>query len=339
MNSHFDLRDMQHPVIAAPMVGGPTTPELVAEVSNSGGLGVLAGGLTSAQSLAEQIDAAYHLTTGPVGVNIYVPQPIRKNTREIRRYAETLAGEAERYGVSLGTPHYSDDNWSSKLELVHDLRPDLVSFTFGFPDAREVTRMKSVGIATMACVATADEAQAAQELGFDAIVLQGPKAGGHRFIIDSSAPSPDRRLEDLLAEVISSSDIPVVAAGGLADRADLQRVLQLGAVAGQFGTAFMLADEAGTSTVHRDAFTDPAFTETAVTRAFTGRHARSLRNRFVEQHGPDAVVGFPNVAYLTAPVLAASARAGDPHGTGLWAGTEYRRAVCAPASGIVASLV
>jgi nitronate monooxygenase len=116
-------------------------------------------------------------------------------------------------------------------------------------------------------------------------------------------------------------------------------MLYAGAAAGQFGTAFLLADEAGTNPVHRAALTDGAFTQTVVTRAFTGRYARALRNRFIDDHDAQAVAGFPNVAFLTGPVLAAAAKCGDPQRTSLWAGTAFGQASSAPAAAIVAKLL
>ena len=337
--SRFAVHDLRLPVIAAPMAGGPSTPELVAAVSNTGGLGFLAGGFATAQTLAENLAATRALTSGPLGVNVFVPQRVPTNTAELNAYAAALATEAERYGVALGEPRYSDDEWDAKLEVVHDLKPELVSFTFGLPGADEVARIKGAGVTMVAGVTSLEEALAAADRGFDALIAQGPKAGGHSFIFDGLAPAPTQPLEDLLASITGRCRLPVIATGGLATAADLDRVLQAGAVAGQFGTAFLLADEAGTKAVHRSALTDPAFAETSVTRAFTGRYARGLRNRFIDEHDHQAIAGFPNVFYLAGPVLAAAAASGDPEGTSLWAGTGFRQASAAPAADIVAGLV
>jgi nitronate monooxygenase len=243
------------------------------------------------------------LTSGPLGVNLFVPQPKPTNTAELNAYAATLAAEAEHYGVAVGEPRYSDDDWDAKLEAVHDLKPELVSFTFGLPSADEVARIKGSDITVVAGATSLGEALEAAALGLDALVVQGPKAGGHSFIFDGLAPAPTQPLEDLLASVTGRCQLPVIAAGGLADADDLAFVLQAGAVAGQFGTAFLLADEAGTKATHRAALADPAFAETSVTRAFTGRYARGLRNRFIDEHDHQAVAGFPNIFFLAAPAM------------------------------------
>ncbi|WP_283616207.1 nitronate monooxygenase, partial [Mycolicibacterium poriferae] len=138
--------------------------------------------------------------------------------------------------------------------------------------------------------------------------------------------------------LVADLDLPVVAAGGLMTAADVDRVRRAGAVAAQLGTAFLLADEAGSSAVHRAALTDPAFTETTVTKAFSGRFARGLRNRFIDEHEAEAPFGYPEVHYLTGPVRAAAVRAGDPHGTSVWAGSGFDKAVSAPAAQIVEQL-
>jgi nitronate monooxygenase len=132
--------------------------------------------------------------------------------------------------------------------------------------------------------------------------------------------------------------VPVIAAGGLMTAADVADVLASGAVAAQLGTAFLLADEAGSSPVHRAALRDPQFTETIVTRAFSGRYARGLRNRFIDEHEADAPFGYPEVHYLTSPLRAASVRAGDPHGVNVWAGTGFREARSASVAEIMRGL-
>jgi nitronate monooxygenase len=134
-------------------------------------------------------------------------------------------------------------------------------------------------------------------------------------------------------------EVPVIAAGGLMTAVDVADVIVSGAVAAQLGTAFLLADEAGSSPVHRAALNDPQFIETAVTRCFSGRYARGLRNRFVDEHDAEAPFGYPEVHYLTSPVRAASVRAGDPHGVNVWAGTSYRTAKAGPVAEIIAALI
>jgi nitronate monooxygenase len=187
-------------------------------------------------------------------------------------------------------------------------------------------------------VTTFDEAAIALKCGVDVVVAQGPQAGGHRATFDQLATPPVARLDDLVAALTAKVDCPVVAAGGLATTADVERVRGAGAVAAQVGTALLLADEAGTTAVHRSALRDPQFDQTVVTRVFTGRYARSLRNRFIDEHDQDAILGFPAVAKITGPILAAAVRNGDPHGTSLWAGIAFKDAETGSAVDIVRKL-
>ncbi len=338
MADGFDLRSLAVPVVVAPMAGGPSTPELAAAGTNAGGLGFLAAGYLSAEVLAERIAAARSLTTGPLGVNLFVPQPSAATPAAIEAYAATLAADAQRYGVELGNPAFTDDDWAAKVELLLDVRPEVASFTFGLPAAAECKRLRDAGVATVATVTSVDEADAAASCGVGAIAVQGPSAGGHRGTFDPVAEPNPQPLDELLAAVIGRVDVPVVAAGGLMSADDVARVVGKGAVAAQLGTAFLLADEAGSSPVHRTALQDPQFTETHVTKAFSGRYARGLRNRFMNDHDAHAPFGYPEVHYLTGPLRAGSVRAGDPHGTNVWAGTGFKAIRTGSVADIIAGL-
>jgi nitronate monooxygenase len=337
-SSRFQFADLTVPVIAAPMAGGPSTPELAAAATNAGGLGFVAAGYVSADVFAERLASAQQLASGPIGGNLFVPQPSAANPADIDRYAAALAGEAQHYGTELGEPRYTDDGWPAKLDVLLDLRPEVASFTFDCPSAAEIRRLKDSGIVTVATVTTASEAQVAVSRGVDAVAVQGPSAGGHRGTYDPIAQPATQPLPELLAEVIVSVPVPVAAAGGLMTAQDVDGVLRAGAVAAQLGTAFLLADEAGSSPVHRAALRDPQFTESVVTRAFSGRYARGLRNRFIDEHEAQATFGYPEIHYLTSPLRAASVRAGDPHATNVWAGTGFKKAKTGSVASIMGEL-
>lgn len=338
MFDRFQLTDLGLRVLSAPMAGGPSTPALAAAVTNSGGLGFLAGGMLAAEELAEAILKARRLTSGAIGVNLFVPQAPVCAYQQLREFAAALAPETEYYGVALGEPRHDDDEWPAKLDVVCDLRPEVVSFTFGSPSQTQCRRLAGVGISILTTVTTVREAMIALGCGADALVAQGPGAGGHRATFDPLADPPVDPLDDLVASLVACFECPVVAAGGLGTRADVYRLRDAGAAAVQLGTAFLLADEAGTNPVHRGALCNPRFTETVVTRVFTGRYARALRNRFIEFHDDESIFGFPQVAMMTAPLQAAALKVGDPHGAALWAGTAFRHAKRGPAADIVREL-
>ncbi len=320
----LDIRDLTVPVIVAPMAGGPSTPQLAAAGTNAGGLGFVAAGYLTADVFAERITAARGLTSGPIGANLFVPQPSAGTPEDIEAYAKSLASEADRYGAQLGEPRFDDDHWAAKLDVLLDLRPEVASFTFGAPSADECRRLREAGITVVGTVTTLAEAQEAVARGVDVLAAQGPLAGGHRGTFDPAARPATQSLDELLAAILADVDVPVAAAGGLMTAEEVARVLGAGAVAAQLGTAFLLSDEAGSSPVHRAALKDPQFTETAVTRAFSGRYARGLRNRFIDEHDGEAPLGYPEIHWLTSPLRAASVRAGDPHAVNVWAGTGFQ---------------
>ena len=319
------------------MAGGPSTPALAAAVSSAGGLGFLAAGYLTPQRVAEAITAARSLTGGPIGVNLFVPQPCLASDAQLDRYRQLLAPLAERYGVEPGHPYPDDDGWPAKLDVVADLAPEAVSFTFGCPEPAVMARLRGRGVLTMVTVSSLGEAAVAVQVGADSLVVQGPEAGGHRSIFDPGAEPPTVPLMTLLAQT-AGLGVPVVAAGGLGDAAAVRRVCDGGAVAAQVGTALLLCDEAGTSEVYRRALRDERFTETMMTRAFSGRYARSLTNGLATRYSAEAPAGYPQINQMTGPIRAAAAAAGDPQGVSLWAGAAWRGISAGPVADVVAGL-
>ncbi len=333
----FDVRELTLPIVGAPMAGGPSTPELAAAVTNAGGLGFLAAGYKTAEQFAAQVAAARKLTSGPIGVNLFVMSANQARSEDLEAYRRELEDEAKRYGAAVGEPRWDNDAWEDKLRVVMEQLPDVVSFTFGCPDAGTLRALNDRGVVTAVTVTSAAEARIAEKNGALALVVQGPEAGGHRGTFDADADPDSTPLLELLAEVARTTDLPLIAGGGVATRQDAAAVVDAGAAAVQLGTALLLAEEAGTNPVNRAALVDPAFTETATTRAFTGRVARGLRNRFMDSH-PTAPAAYPQVHYMTSPLRAAAAARGDAQGVHLWAGTGFSEARQAPAAEILAEL-
>jgi nitronate monooxygenase len=332
--------DLMVPIVGAPMSGGPSTPELAAAVSNAGGLGFVAGGYISAEQFAADIVAARAATTGPIGVNLLVPQPSFVDFAQLDYYADELEEVAEHYHVEVGHLDYDyDDEWQRKLEAVADIRPEMVSFTFGTPSPDIVRRLSALGMLVSVTVTSAYEAGVAIAAGADNLVVQGPNAGGHRGTFAPDMEPGTESLTELLDRIgHAHRGIPLIAAGGLGTAEDVAAVLSRGAVAAQVGTALLLADEAGTSSTHRNALKHPEFRETLVTLAFSGRYARSLANRFTRHFDRVAPLGYPEVNQLTQPILDAAVEVDDPEGAALWAGTAYREACAGPVDDIVANL-
>jgi len=317
------------------MGGGPSTPALAAAVCDAGGLGFLAAGYKPPDAVRADIAELRRLTSRPFGLNLFVPGPASDDLAALERYAGALAGEAARLGVELGEPRHDDDGWEDKLALAREEEVPVVSFTFGCPDASALARLQSAGCAAWVTVTTPAEAVAAADGGADALVVQGAEAGSHRGSGDLAAPWDDGLLA-LLQLVRAVTDRPLVATGGIATGRGVAAVLAAGAAAAQLGTAFMLCPEAGTSEAHREAFSRTA--PTALTRAFTGRYARGIENRFMREHEHEAPLGYPEVHNLTAPLRAAARERGDADGFHLWAGQAYPLAEALPAGELVRRL-
>jgi len=331
--------DIAVPIVGAPMAGGPGSPALAAAVSNAGGLGFIPAGYLTAEQFAEDIAAARAATTGPLGVNLLVPQPSVADWVQLDYYADELEEFADHYQVEIGRPeHGHDDDWHRKLEVVADLRPELVSFTFGVPSPDVIRRLGALGLLVMVTVTSVYEAGVAVAAGADSLVVQGPDAGGHRGTFAPDMDPGTESLYELIARIRSAHSVPIVAAGGLGTAEDVAAVLNRGAVAAQVGTALLLSDEAGTHPAHRTAMKNQLFGKTIVTRAFSGRYARGLENEFIRLLDNVAPLGYPEVHQMTLPIREAAAALEDPNGMTLWAGTAFQEARPGPAADIVAGL-
>ncbi|MFT4084240.1 MAG: nitronate monooxygenase [Nocardioides sp.] len=332
------------PIVAAPMAGGPTTPALASAVIAAGGFAFLPGGYQSVAAMRAEVDAVRAADgRDRFGVNLFSPARDGSDggvdPALFAAYAEELAPEAAAVGVELDpTPVGDDDAWPEKLaSLIEDPVP-VVSLTFGLPAAAEIARLRRAGTMVLATVTGRDEARAAVDAGVDGLVVQGPRAGGHSATFDPSRAPGSEPTEEIVAAVRAVTSLPFLAAGGVDGPEAVTELLAAGAEGVVVGTLLLAADEAGTSAVHRAALADPRFTETTITRAFTGRPARALRNGFIDRHEAAAPVGYPAVHHLTRALRQAAARAGDPELVHLWAGTGHRGAVPAPAAQIVRDL-
>ena len=297
-------------------------------MSNAGGLGFLGAGYLSADALADQVRATRALTDRPIAVNLFV---INSGPADPSTYDEFVVA----LGPDAGEPRFDSDEFAAKVDALVADPVAAVSFTFGTPSTNAITRLREAGSEIWMTATSTDEAVHAEVASADVLVLQGAEAGGHRgpFVDDDTPPTP---IVDLVTAVRAISELPIVAAGGIATDVHTKRVLDAGANAAAAGTAFMLAPEAGTSDVHRAAIASP--TPTALTRAFTGRLARGIRNGFMLEH-PNAPSAYPEIHYATAPIRAAARKAGDSDHVNLWAGVRHALAIERPAAETVRALV
>ena len=323
------LDRLEHPIVQAPMGGGPSTPELAAAVAEAGGLGFLAAGYKNVDAVRADVEALRALTARPFGVNLFAPPS--PAAADVGPFAERLRTEAERYGAPVGEPRHDDDGWEAKLALMAELEVPVVSFTFGCPSREVLARLGE----TWVTVTTTAEARTAAAAGAGALVVQGVEAGGHRATYDDAAPG-EIGLLALLQLVRAEVELPLIATGGIATGRGVAAVLAAGAAAAQLGTAFMLCDEAATAPAHREAIAGDG--DTAVTRAFTGRSARGVVNRWMREHGAYAPSAYPDVHHVTARIRAAARERGDADGFHLWAGQAHPLARTGPAGELVREL-
>ncbi|CAL9316418.1 nitronate monooxygenase [Streptomyces olindensis] len=327
-----------HPIVQAPMAGGVSVPQLAAAVCEAGGLGFLAAGYKTADGMYEEIKQLRSLTGRPFGVNLFMPQPEYADPAAVDVYAHQLAGEATWYEAELGDPESGrDDGYETKLAVLRDNPVPVVSFHFGAPSREVVDALHRVGTFVLVTATTPDEARAVERAGADAVIAQGVEAGGHQGT-HRDVPETDGSgigLLSLVAQIREAVNIPIVAAGGIMRGGQIAAVLAAGASAAQLGTAFLATPESGANALHKQALTNPLFVRTELTRAFSGRPARGLVNRFLREHGPYAPAAYPEIHHLTAPLRKAAAKAGDAQGMALWAGQGHRMARELPAGQLV----
>jgi nitronate monooxygenase len=306
-----ELLAIEHPIVAAPMAGGPTTPELVAAVANAGALGTVAGAMSSADDLRAMIRAVRALTQRPFAVNLFAPLPPPEPQPEtIEAVQRVVAPHRERLGLPQPEPP-APRAWpfADQLTVVIDERVPVVSFAFGIPPVDALAGAVVIGTAT-----TAGEAAQLAAAGVDAVVAQGVEAGGHRGGFGEDGVVP---VSELVPQVAERIDVPVLAAGGIMDGREIAEVLRLGASGAQLGTAFLYTRESGASQAWKDALRTH---ETVISAAYTGRAARGARTPFLAE-----LQRVPPAPYPYQSQLLADVRAYDGYGWYL-GGTGARRA-------------
>ena len=306
------------------MAGGPSTPELAAAVDRGGGLGFLAAGYLTPSRLAQDIATLRGLATERFGVNVFTGAGAAADPAVVGAYARRLEAIAQRAGVPLGEARFDDDAFSEKVALLCEQPVAVVSFTFGAPPREAVDALHAAGSEVWLTVTSPAEALASAQLGADALVVQGVEGGGHRGVFTDDEDQSDLTLLAALQLVRAAVALPLVAAGAIMTGAALGAVLAAGASAGQIGTAYMRSLEAGTSPAQRDAVAGDR--PTVLTRAFSGRLARGIRNRWHDELAAEAPRAYPEVNHLTAPLRAHGRQTHDLDLINLWAGQAHRLA-------------
>jgi nitronate monooxygenase len=338
------LRDLgiTHPIIQAPMAGGPSTRELVAAVSNAGALGSLGSAYSTPEQITADIEKVRSLTEKPFNVNLFAagyapesqvdPGPMLALLAEIHELLHLPPPTVSAWPVNP---------FEKQLQAVLEARPAFFSFTFGIPEPHAMARLKAAGIATFGTATTVEEGQMLEASGVTAIVAQGAEAGSHRGTFVGSFESAMVPTLELVRSLSAAVSRPIIASGGLMDGRDIAQALARGARAAQLGSAFLTCPEAGTPEAYRRAILAAREDTTVITRAFSGRPARSLLNTFISKvEGKEKIIlPFPLQNALTRPMRTAAAKLGKSGYLSLFVGQGVTRARALPAAELISRLV
>lgn len=333
---------LKYPLIVAPMAGGVSTAQLVATTSDAGALGSIAAAYLAPGAIASAALEVRAQTQKPFAINLFIPErtPEVSPTILLQAIAKT-----ERFRAELSVPPPSikapyRENFDSQFETVLRLKPKVFSFIFGVLAPEYLRGAQREGIFTIGTATSPDEARVLEESGVDAVIVQGLEAGGHRGIFDPSATDPMISALDLVRTVVKKLKIPVIAAGGIMTSQHIKTMLDAGASAVQMGTAFLTTQEAGTAPPYRSQLLESPQRQTKTTRAFSGRLARGIVNRFMLEMdaNPGAILPFPAQNDFTRSLRNASAAQGISDFMSLWSGTGEGTLWTGPAKALIESL-
>ena len=329
------LFGIEFPVVQAPMAGSQGSALTIA-VSNAGGLGSLPCAMSTPDAMRKELLAITAATSHPYNVNFFVhrqPQPDEAREAAWRKllapYYDELGIDAAALQSGPSRMPFGDD----VADVLEEFKPPVVSFHFGLPSEKLVTRVKSWGAKILSSATTLAEAQWLEARGVDAVIAQGLEAGGHRGIFLTDDLSTQVGTFALVQQIAKAVRVPVIAAGGIANANGVKAAMQLGAAGVQVGTAYLLCPEATTNAVHRAALRSDAAATTAVTNVFTGRPARGITNRIMRELGPisSAAPAFPLAATAVLPLRVQAESQGSGDFSPLWAGQNAAGCVEMPA--------
>ncbi|TQR19859.1 NAD(P)H-dependent flavin oxidoreductase [Psychrobacillus vulpis] len=327
VNAMLKNMKLEIPIIQAPMAGGITTSNLVAAVSNNGALGMIAAGYMSPIQLREQIREVKLLTTNNFGVNLFVPNEFHLSNTEMELANQLLLPYRDALHIhneNMSLPNVDDafQTFKEQIQVLIEEKVPICSFTFGVPTLDMIQQLKQQGIILIGTATTVAEAIAIEDLAMDAVVVQGSEAGGHRGNFLGNHEESLIGLMSLIPQVANNVTIPVIAAGGIMDGRGLMAALCLGASAVQMGTAFLTCEESGAHSLHKKSIMESKGNDTVLTKAFSGKWARGITNKFIEemkQH-EESFPNFPVQNTLTQSIRKAASEQNNKDFMSLWSG-------------------
>jgi nitronate monooxygenase len=342
MTTLSQLFGIRFPIIQAPMAG-VQLGALAAAVSEAGALGSLPCALLTPETMRRELELIAGRTGSPYNVNFFCHVPPRPDAQAEARWRAALGPYYRELGIDPanipagpGRAPFSEE----AAEVLEAFRPPVVSFHFGLPERGLLERVKRWGAKVLSSATTVDEARWLEDQGVDAVIAQGVEAGGHRGMFRTRDLTTQVGTFALVPQVVRAVKVPVIATGGIADADGVAAALALGAAGVQVGTAFLLANEATTTALHRAALKAEGACHTVLTNVFTGRPARGIVNRVVREVGPmsEAAPEFPLATAAMAPLRAKAEAQGSPDFSPLWSGQNASGCREAPAAEIVRAL-
>ncbi|TLS50063.1 DUF561 domain-containing protein [Paenibacillus antri] len=332
------MLDIRHPILQAPMAGGPTTPDLAAAVSNAGGLGSIGAGYLAPDRIRDTIREIRQRTDRPFGINLFVPEQPCTSEATIAEMNDFLNSFRVELGIASNpsTPK-SAESFEDQIRILLEESVPVVSFTFGMPSEDVIQALKARGTTVLGTATTVEEAQALEAAGVHAIVAQGSESGGHRGTFLKDAADALIGTMALVPQVVEHVSVPVVAAGGIMDGRGLIASLALGASAIQMGTAFLASPESGAHPAYKQKIMSSTEDCTEVTYAYSGKAARGIRTKFMEEfrNYQGAIPPYPIQNAMTRDIRQTAAQANLPEYMSLWAGQGLRLADDRSAASII----
>ena len=322
MNRLSSLLNIAHPIVQGPFGGGISRVELAAAVSNAGGLGSFGAHILSPSDIRDVVLAIRAQTPSPFSVNLWVPQPGEDESIDLAPHIARLAPLYERLGVDWAGEIEAAPDFDAQLESLLEVAPPSISFVMGLPPKWAVERAKKKKIVLIGTATTVAEARAVEAWGLDAVVASGSDAGGHRGAFLKPVAESLVGTFSLVPQIVDAVGIPVIAAGGIADRRGILAAHALGADGVQIGTGFLATTESGASDIHRDKLASSDAETTVLTRLFSGRHARGIVNSLIRELSTeeDGVPPYPIQNAWMQPLRKAAAQRGESDYLNLWAG-------------------
>ncbi len=341
----MDIRDLFQialPIIQAPMAGSQNH-QLAAAVSGAGGLGSIPAGILNAETLDVELTAMAALTAKPYNLNFFCHKPPAQDAARNQAWLMLLAPYLEEHGIdpaSIPTGATRKPFDTAMAEVLERHRPAVVSFHFGLPDPQLLQRVRATGASILSSATTLEEGRWLQAQGVDAVIAQGLEAGGHRGMFLNDDIDGQVGTFALLPQLVGALDIPVIAAGGIADASGVAAAKALGAAGVQVGTAYLLCDESRASPLHRQALQSPAAEHTLLTTLFSGRPARGIVNRLMRELGPRPaeVPAFPLAGNAIASLRSSAEPERINHFSPLWAGQNVSGCQAIPAAQLTQAL-